>query len=207
MKVGIYVRVSTEKQKESLAEQIRTLEEFCKEKGYVVYKIYREIISGAGSNRKKLKQLMEDIEKKKIEGVVTLKLDRFSRSLKELIDMIGFLKTHNVAFICKEDQIDTNTPQGVFFFHVLGAVGEFERSLIRERTKEGIERAKREGKVCNRPRKEVDMRRVEEYISKGLPITEIAAIEKVSYSTLRNRLREEKRKKANKSTNTCYSYR
>ena len=203
MKVGIYVRVSTEKQKESLSEQIRTLEEFCREKEYVVYKIYREIISGAGSNKKKLKQLMGDIEKKKIEGVVTLKLDRFSRSLKELIDMIGFLKAHDVAFICKEDQIDTNTPQGVFFFHVLGAVGEFERSLIRERTKEGIERAKREGKVCNRPRKEVDMRRVEEYISKGLPITEIAAIEKVSYSTLRNRLREEKQKKANKSTNIC----
>lgn len=197
------MRVSTEKQKESLSEQIRTLEEFCRENGYVVYKIYREIISGVGSNRKKLKELMEDIEKKKIDAVVALKLDRFSRSLRELIDMISFLKAHNVAFICKEDQIDTNTPQGVFFFHVLGAVGEFERSLIRERTKEGIERAKREGKVCNRPRKEVDMIRVEEYISKGLPITEIAAIEKVSYSTLRNRLRDEKRKKANTTTNIC----
>ena len=194
MKVGIYVRASTEKQKESLGEQIRILEEFCRERGYVVYKIYREIISGVGRNKEKLKQLKEDVEKKKVEGVVTLKLDRFTRSLKELIDMIGFLKAHDVAFICKDDQIDTNTPQGVFFFHVLGAVGEFERALIRERTKEGIERAKREGKVCNRPRKDVDMKRVEEYISKGLPITEIAAVEHVSYSTLRNRLREIKTK-------------
>ncbi|MHC1636472.1 MAG: recombinase family protein [Candidatus Methanospirareceae archaeon] len=190
MKVGIYARVSTEKQDESLEEQLRILREFCDKNGYEIYKIYAETASGAKKNREKFEELMRDVEQKKIDAVVVLKLDRFSRSMLDLLTSVEKLKENGVDFISVLDNIETNTPQGKLIFHILGALAEFERSLIYERTKVGIERAKREGKICHRPRKNINLERVIDRYNKGIPLTEIAAIEKVSYSTLRNRLKE-----------------
>jgi DNA invertase Pin-like site-specific DNA recombinase len=110
----------------------------------------------------------------------------------DLLDTIETFKKHNVGFICADDPlINTTTPQGTLILQIMGALAEFERALIYERTKVGIERAKREGKVCHRPRKAINLNRVLDRYNKGIPLTEIAAIEHVSYNTLRNRLREE----------------
>jgi DNA invertase Pin-like site-specific DNA recombinase len=190
MRVGIYARVSTEKQEESLDEQVKILEEFCKRSGHEIYEIYSETVSGAKSKREKFMELMRDVEAHKLDAVVVLKLDRFSRSMLDLLTSVERLKENGVDFISINDHIETSTPQGKLIFHIMGALAEFERSLIYERTKVGIERAKREGKVCHRPRKSVNLDRVIDRYKKGIPLTEIAAIEHVSYSTLRNRLRE-----------------
>ncbi len=190
MKVGIYARVSTEKQEESLDEQVRMLVEFCERNKHEVYKIYSETGSGAKSKREKFMELMHDVESKKFDAVVVFKLDRFSRSMLDLLTSVERLKEKGVGFISVNDNIETTTPQGKLIFHIMGALAEFERSLIYERTKVGIERAKREGKVCHRPRKNINLDRVVDRYKKGIPLTEIAAIEHVSYSTLRNRLRE-----------------
>jgi site-specific DNA recombinase len=190
MKVGIYARVSTEKQEESLDEQVRMLVEFCERSKYEVYKVYSETGSGAKSKREMFMELMRDVEANKFNAVVVLKLDRFSRSMLDLLTSVERLKENGVDFISVNDHIETTTPQGKLIFHIMGALAEFERSLIYERTKVGIERAKREGKVCHRPRKDINIDRVVDRYKKGIPLTEIAAIEHVSYSTLRNRLRE-----------------
>ncbi len=191
-KVDVYVRVSTPKQEESRNEHMRILEEYCMRNGYEINRIYMETISGSkdAHSRPMFREMMKDVESGKIDAVVTLKLDRFSRSLKDLLDAIETFKKHNVGFICVNDPIDTTTPQGTLFLQIMGALAEFERALIYERTKVGIERAKREGKVCHRPKKNVNLDRVIDRYKKGIPLTEIAAYEHVSYSTLRNRLRE-----------------
>mgnify|MGYP001024623132 CR=1 FL=1 len=190
MKVGIYARVSTEKQEESLEEQVKILKEFCERSGHEIYNVYSETRSGAKGNREKFMELMRDIEARKFDAVVVLKLDRFARSMLDLLTSVEKLKERGVDFISVNDHIETNTPQGKLIFHIMGALAEFERALIYERTKVGIERAKREGKVCHRPRKNINLDRVLDRYNKGIPLTEIAAIEHVSYSTLRNRLRE-----------------
>jgi DNA invertase Pin-like site-specific DNA recombinase len=190
MKVGIYARVSTEKQEESLEEQVKILEEFCKRNGYKLYNVYSETRSGAKSKREKFMELMRDVEARKFDAVVVLKLDRFARSMLDLLTSVEKLKTHGVDFISVNDHIETTTPQGKLIFHIMGALAEFERALIYERTKVGIERAKREGKVCHRPKKAVNLERVIDRYNKGIPLREIAAIEHVSYGTLQNRLRE-----------------
>lgn len=190
MKVGVYARVSTEKQEESLEEQVKMLKAFCKANGYEIYNVYSETRSGAKSNREKFIELMRDVEARKFEAVVVFKLDRFARSMLDLLTNVEKLKEHEVDFISVNDHIETNTPQGKLIFHIMGALAEFERALIYDRTKVGIERAKREGKVCHRPRKEINLDRVIDRYNKGIPLTEIAAIEHVSYGTLRNRLRE-----------------
>jgi len=190
MKVGIYARVSTEKQEESLEEQVKILEEFCKRNGYEIYNVYSETRSGAKSKREKFMELMRDAEARKFDAIVVLKLDRFARSLLDLLSSVEKLKAHGVDFISVNDHIETHTPQGKLIFHIMGALAEFERALIYERTKVGIERAKREGKVCHRPKKAVNLERVIDRYNKGIPLREIAAIEHVSYGTLQNRLRE-----------------
>jgi len=190
MKVGVYARVSTEKQEESLEEQVKMLKAFCKANGYEIYNVYSETRSGAKSDREKFIELMRDVEARKFEAVVVFKLDRFARSMLDLLTNVEKLNEHEVDFISVNDHIETNTPQGKLIFHIMGALAEFERALIYDRTKVGIERAKREGKVCHRPRKEINLDRVIDRYNKGIPLTEIAAIEHVSYGTLRNRLRE-----------------
>ncbi|MEA2075138.1 MAG: recombinase family protein [Euryarchaeota archaeon] len=192
-KADIYVRVSTPKQEESRKEHMRILEEYCMRNGYEINRIYMETISGSKDARSRpmFREMMKDVESGKIDAVLTLKLDRFSRSLLDLLDAIETFRKHNVGFICVDDPlINTTTPQGTLILQIMGALAEFERVLIYERTKVGIERAKREGKVCHRPRKNINLDRVLDRYNKGIPLTEIAAIEHVSYSTLRNRLRE-----------------
>jgi len=191
MKVGIYARVSTGKQEESLEEQIKSLERYCGMKGLEVVKVYSEVISGAKNERTQLEELMRDAQEGKLEGVVVLKLDRFSRSMLDLLTNVEKLKNSQVDFISVNDNIETYTPQGKLIFHIMGALAEFEQSLIYERTKIGIDRAKREGKICHRPRKEIDLERVTDRYKKGLSLEDIATLEKISLSTLRDRLRAE----------------
>lgn len=190
IKVAVYARVSTSKQEESLEEQIETLKEYCARNNYDIYNIYAETISGAKRTREEFDKLMRDVESKKFDAVVVLKLDRFSRSMLNLLDSMEKLKEHNVDFISVIDNMETTTAQGRLIFQIMGALSEFERTLIEARTKIGIERAKREGRICHRPRINVNMKRVKERLEQNIPLTEIAAVEKVSYGTLRNRLKE-----------------
>ena len=79
------------------------------------------------------------------------KLDRFGRSLQELIELVGVLKVRGVEFVSLRESLDTTTPGGKLVFHVFGAVAEFERDLIRERTMAGLEAAKARGRRGGRP--------------------------------------------------------
>ena len=190
MKVAIYARVSTGMQGESLEEQLRILTEYCVKNNYDVYKVYSETSSGAKTDRVKFMELMRDVEAKKFDAVIVLKLDRFSRSMLDLLTNVERLKANGIDFISVKDNIETTTPQGKFMFHLLGAFGEFERALIYERTQVGIARARREGKVFGCPRKNINLNRVLESYKKGIPVTEIAASESVSVSTIWLRLHE-----------------
>ncbi len=81
------------------------------------------------------------------------KLDRAGRSLKHLIEMLNTLQGRNIEFVSLTEQIDTTTPGGKLIFHLMGALAEFERDLIRERTKAGITAARARGRVGGRPKK------------------------------------------------------
>ena len=83
--------------------------------------------------------------------LVVVKLDRLARSLKELIQMVETLSKRGIQINSLDDNIDTTTPQGKFFFHVFGAVAEFERDLIRQRTMAGLTAARARGRSGGRP--------------------------------------------------------
>ena len=86
------------------------------------------------------------------DALVVWKLDRFGRSLQELIELVGDLKERGVEFVSLRESIDTTTPGGKLVFHVFGAVAEFERDLVLERTVAGLEAARARGRRGGRPR-------------------------------------------------------
>ena len=190
---AIYARVSTGKQEQSLDEQIRLLEEYCERNEYDVYEIYSETASGAKDDRKEFNRLMDDVSdgrEKLFDTVIVSKLDRFSRSLQSLVNSIETLKDYDVNFISTQDNIETTTPAGKLMFHIFGALAEFERSLIMERTKIGIARAKREGLLCNRPKKEADVEKAMKLYNNGISLKDIAKINDMSTVTLWKRFDE-----------------
>jgi len=156
MKAALYVRVSTTDQANegySLSAQERALKEYVKSKGWRVHRIYRdEGVSGRTIDRPAFKKLMDAAQRGMFDVVVVYKLDRFGRSLKDLITSINSLKEWDVDFVSLGDSIDTSTATGKLTFHIIGAIAEFESSLISERTKAGMAEAKRQGKHVGRPR-------------------------------------------------------
>ncbi len=113
-------------------------------------KVFEEQISSRKANRPELRAALEFCREG--DDLVVWKLDRFGRSLQELIELVGVLKERGVEFVSLREGLDTTTPGGKLVFHVFGAVAEFERDLILERTMAGLEAAKARGRHGGRPR-------------------------------------------------------
>ncbi len=142
MKIG-YVRVSKQEQNEAL-QRDALKEAYCE-------KYFSDKMTGAKFERKGLEELLAFMRSG--DTVVIWKLDRLGRSLKDLIETLNLLKDRGVDFISLTENIDTTTPGGKLIFHLMGALAEFERDLIRERTNAGLAAARARGHVGGRPRK------------------------------------------------------
>lgn len=136
-----YARVSTANQ--DLTSQITRL----KEAGAI--RVFKDVVSGKQFNRPGLSSLLEHARAG--DNLAITRLDRLGRSLKELLETVENLKTHNIGLISLEERIDTTSAAGELIFHVFGAIAHFERRLISERTKDGIEAARRQGRKPGRP--------------------------------------------------------
>ena len=138
-----YARVSTDDQ--NLAMQTSELNEIgCT-------KIYEDKISGTKTNRPGLQLALEVLRNG--DTLVVWKLDRLGRTVKVLIDLINQLHQKDIHFKSIMDNVDTSTPSGRFFFHVMASLAQMERELIAERTKAGLASAKLLGRVGGRKRK------------------------------------------------------
>lgn len=144
MKVAVYCRVSTEDQDADKQEFI--CEDYCKKNGFEIYKVYKDVISGASTSRPRFNELLEDMRQAKFDCVMVTKLDRMGRSLQHLLSIFEELNNRGVHFIATTQNIDTSTSSGRLQMQIMGAFAEFERNIISERTKEGLKRAVGVGK-------------------------------------------------------------
>lgn len=135
-----YVRVSTNEQNTAL--QRNALESAGCEL------IFEDKISGRAADRPGLKKLLRTLSAG--DTLVVWKLDRLGRSMRHLVVLVEELRERNINFRSLTDSIDTSTPMGRFFFHVMGALAEMERELIVERTRAGLAAAKAEGRIGGR---------------------------------------------------------
>ena len=114
-------------------------------------RIYTEKASGAARERPALQAALDHMRAGDV--LVVWKLDRLARSLRQLIDTAASLDKLGAGFRCLTAAIDTTTPEGRLFFHMVGAMSEFERDIIRQRTRAGLLHARAQGKVGGRPPK------------------------------------------------------
>jgi len=146
---AIYIRVSTQDQAQhgfSLDAQEDSLQNYAKALGYEIYKLYKdEGKSAKDLNRPEMINLLRDAEARKFQAIFIYKLDRFSRSLKDLILTIDKLKDWGIDFVSLQDKIETASASGKLMFQIIGAFAEFERNIIGDRTKFGMARKAKEG--------------------------------------------------------------
>jgi DNA invertase Pin-like site-specific DNA recombinase len=172
--VAIYTRVSTDEQKTDL--QLMDLKEYVRKRGYTIYDIYEDIISGAAKERESLDQLMDDAKKRKFDIVLVWKFDRFARSLKMLVDGLALFQDLGIDFISYKENIDTTTSMGKLIFNINSAYAEFERDIIRDRVKTGV-KAKMEktnGVWGRRNVADNIQTQIRELINKGVSIRKVA---------------------------------
>ena len=151
-KCGLYMRVSTEDQARegfSLPEQKERLEAFCKFKGYEIIDYYQDagISAKTGNYRPEFERLKADMESKKINTIVSLKLDRITRSVYDWEDLITFLDKNNTYIDCVNDDINTTTANGKMVARLLMSVSQNEIERTSERTKVGLAGAIKSGHI------------------------------------------------------------
>lgn len=177
MKVG-YIRVSKHEQHEDLQRDALNAAK-CD-------KFFTDKISGAAAERKGLEEALAFLRPG--DTFIVWKLDRAGRSLRHLMELLGALQARDISFVSLTEQIDTTTPSGKLIFHLLGALAEFERDLIRERTNAGLAAARARGNVGSRPRKLQSNAKValarHMFASKSHTIQEISSTLGISRATL-----------------------
>lgn len=149
-KAAIYTRVSTQDQHPEMQRQ--ELLEYVKRRGWSLFKEYSDRgVSGGVERRPALDALLEDCRRKKIDFVVVWKFDRFARSLKQLLNALELFRTLGIGFVSCTEAIDTSLPHGEMLFQIIGAIAQWERSLIVERVRAGLQHARSQGKRLGRP--------------------------------------------------------
>lgn len=149
---GVYIRVSTEDQARegfSLGEQEEKLLQLCKFKELEVYKVYKDagISAKDMEHRPQFQAMLKDMKEGKINYIVAYKLDRITRSVRDLEELISVLEQYNCFLLCDRDDVNTSTANGRFFVRMLTVLSQLEIEIVSERTKFGLNGAIKSGHI------------------------------------------------------------
>lgn len=144
-------------------------------------RIFADTITGTARARPELDRLLKELRAGDV--VVVTKYDRLARSLKDLLQIVDLIQSHNAGFRSLGEDIDTTTPAGRLVFHVFASIAQFERERIVERTKEGLQAARKRGRVGGRPpvlspSQKVEVQRMRDVEMRSVP--EIAALSRLA---------------------------
>ena len=193
-RTAIYARVSTRDQNPDM--QIHELHAYVKARGFSITHEFVDRESGTKESRPELDKLWQVVRARDVDVVLVWKFDRFSRSTKQLINALSEFEAIGVDFISKTDQIDTTSPAGRALFTMISAFAQFERDIISERVKSGIDRARAQGKRLGRPpRPDEQKQKIQKLRQQGLSYTQIATQTAIPRSTVSIILGKKEKKK------------
>ncbi len=192
MIVGLYARVSTKDKEQNPENQFIRLREYCQARGWE-YREYVDYASGSKMDREGLHMLMDDLME--LDGILVLRLDRFGRSLRNLLDLLDRIRKKGKFFEAIDQGLkisEKKDPMNDFMLSILGAAAEFERELISERVRDGMARARKENKKIGRPvvleQKGLSMSDLSKLRQEGKSIREISQALKIKRSTVQRLL-------------------
>ena len=173
MRAALYARVSTSEQ--TPENQLQALRAFATARGWASTEFIDHGVSGAKEKRQGLDAMLADVRRRKLDVVVVTKLDRLARSTHHLVTLGKEFQALGVDLVALDQAVDTTTASGRLLFHMLAAIAEFERDLIRDRVLAGLKRARAQGKRLGRPREfQIDAGRARELKNEGHSLRAIA---------------------------------
>ena len=189
-RTAVYARVSTDDQ--DVQVQLDELRAEAERRGWRIIDTYAdEGVSGSKESRPELDRMLSDVRAGRVDLVAVWKLDRLGRSMQHLIQLLDVLKRHDVGFVSLRDAgIDTTSATGTLMLQLLAAFSEYELAILKERTRAGLARARRQGKTLGRPRKELDLRAARVLLGQGHSLRETASMLGVPRATLSRRLKD-----------------
>lgn len=184
----LYIRVSTLDQHPET--QRCDLVEMARQRGFEIVQEYVDRISGAKARRPGLDQLMHDARRGRFDIVLVWACDRVARSVKHFLTILDELDHLNIEFVSFREQLDTAGPLGRAVATIIGVVAELERSLIVERVRAGMRRARLEGRHIGRPALDLDREAILCDRRRGRSISQIAKEHRISRTTVHRVLSE-----------------
>jgi DNA invertase Pin-like site-specific DNA recombinase len=187
-RAAIYMRVSTVDQHPET--QLLDLRQMAAQRGYEVVQEFTDRISGTKAKRPGLDEMMRGARRSQFDVVLVWACDRIARSTRHFLDVLDDLNRLNIEFISFREQIDTGGPLGRAIVVIIGAIAELERSLIVERVRAGMRRAKLEGRSIGRRPLELDRQGIQRDRKQGQSLRKIAKSHLISPATVQRVLRE-----------------
>lgn len=189
-RTAIYARVSTDDKRQDPETQLLQLREYARVRDLEVVEEFVDFATGTSEERGSYRRLLEAVRKRRVDIVLVWRYDRFARSTQALLSALKEFQSRGVDFISYQENVDTTTPQGELVFSILASLAQFESSLISERVKAGMARAKNQGKRCSRPRIAPDTQaEIERLWREGLSINKISQKLGIAYGTAWNYLK------------------
>jgi len=187
-RAALYSRISTGDQ--HLETQLLDLREMAKQRGLEIVREYSDVISGAKAKRPGLDQLMADAKRHRFDVVLVAAFDRIARNVRHFLEVLDELNHLNIQFISLRENIDTGGPLGRAMLTIIGAISELERSLIAERIRAGMRRAKLEGRRIGRTPLDIDREQVVSDRRAGMSLTKVAQRHHISRASVCRLMRE-----------------
>ncbi len=181
-RAALYCRVSTGEQ--HTETQLYDLRELAKQRKYEIVREYTDTISGSKSKRPGLDQLLADARRHRFDVVLVAAFDRVARSVRHFLEVLDELNHLGIEFVSFRENIDTGGPLGRAVVVIVGAIAELEKSLIVERVKAGMRRARLEGRRIGRAPLDVDRAAIVRDRLAGLSLTEVAKKHRISRATV-----------------------
>ena len=186
-RVALYARVSTLDKGQDPETQLVQLRGYAQARNFEVITEFIDYASGTSEDRTQYKLMMAAAKKRKIDVVLVWRYDRFARSTQALVNALKEFQSLGIDFISYQENIDTTTPTGELIFHVMASLAQFESSLISQRVKAGMARAKAQGKHIARPPISKQMQeKIIELQRQGVSMNKISKTLGIAYGTVYN---------------------